>query len=239
MKLTYVYHSGFVLQGEKGTLIIDYYKDSKGKKEGIVHDLLASLSGKCYVLVSHSHPDHYNPDIWKWSQERPELRYLLSDEIQLPEWVQREQVVFLKKGDTWKDEWLEVKAYGSTDTGISFFLKAEGKRIFHAGDLNNWHWEEESTPEEVRKAESDYKNELEVLAKDLDYLDIVMFPVDPRLGENYMRGACQFVEKIRTGWFVPMHFWEKYEKANAFRLCAERNGSQFVAWSHPGESIDF
>lgn len=30
-------------------------------------------------------------------------------------------------------------AAGSTDSGVSWIVETEGKRIFHAGDLNNWY----------------------------------------------------------------------------------------------------
>lgn len=49
-----------------------------------------------------------------------------------------------------------------------------------------------------------------------------MFPVDPRLGTEYMRGARQFVEQIKTSIFVPMHFDEAYDKAAAFLPIAQK-----------------
>ncbi|MEI3154718.1 MAG: hypothetical protein V8S95_06185 [Odoribacter sp.] len=48
---------------------------------------------------------------------------------------------------------MRIKAFGSTDIGISFLIDIDNIRIFHAGDLNNWHWEEESTPEEIAGTE--------------------------------------------------------------------------------------
>ena len=38
-----------------------------------------------------------------------------------------------------------------------------------------------------------------------------MFPVDRRMGKDYMKGAQQFIERIKTTIFVPMHFSEDYE----------------------------
>ena len=48
------------------------------------------------------------------------------------------------------------------------------------------------------------------------HFDAAMFPVDPRLGKDYMRGAQQFVDAIEVDHFIPMHFGEHYAKANAF-----------------------
>lgn len=135
----------------------------------------------------------------------------------------------MKKGEEWSDGRLRVKAFGSTDIGISFLLDIEDKRIFHAGDLNNWHWEEESTPQEIAEAETRYRNELETLAQDTDYVDLALFPIDPRLGKDYTRGARQFIDRIRTKQFAPMHFWKKYDKANAFGEYVRRQGERFIA----------
>ena len=44
MRLTYIYHSGFAIEGENFTIIIDYYRDSDGENDGIVHDLTQKLS---------------------------------------------------------------------------------------------------------------------------------------------------------------------------------------------------
>lgn len=64
------------------------------------------------------------------------------------------------------------------------------------------------------------------------------FPVDPRLGKEYMRGAGQFVTKIKTHIFVPMHFTPEYAKANAFRDFAEAHGVRFVSLTHRGQKIE-
>lgn len=239
MKLIYVYHSGFILENDNIVVVIDYYKDSGWKgKEGTVHEYLRNTEKRMYILASHAHPDHFNPEIFGWS-EKKNLRYILSSDIRKGNKEWEDDVVWLDKGETWQDDFLRIKAYGSTDVGISFLLHTEGKRIFHAGDLNNWHWREESTEQEVEEAEKAFLQEVAVLAKDADFLDLAMFPVDPRLGADYMSGAKQFIDRIPVRKFVPMHFWERYEKANAFREYAENHGTEFIVLTHPGMSVEF
>ena len=48
MILDYIYHSGFALEAEGVTVIIDYYKDSSEAEHsrGIVHDYLLQKPGK-------------------------------------------------------------------------------------------------------------------------------------------------------------------------------------------------
>lgn len=225
MKLIYIYHSGFVIEGKDFSILIDYYQDTPDKD---IHEKFLKRPGRLYILASHSHKDHFNPEILSWKQERPDIQYIFSEDIRDNGQACYHDAVFLRKGEEWNDDLLKVKAYGSTDIGISFLLDIEDKRIFHAGDLNNWHWEEESTPEEVREAEANYLRELETLARDTDYVDLALFPVDPRLGKDYTRGARQFIDRIKTRQFAPMHFWENYEKANAFRDYVESHGGKFI-----------
>ncbi|MDR3269654.1 MAG: MBL fold metallo-hydrolase [Tannerella sp.] len=236
MKLTYIFHSGFVIEGERFTLIMDYFKDTN---ESFVRSHLPSFPGQVYVFASHWHPDHFNPEIRNWKQLRSDIQYLFSRDILRKRKALSSEAVFLVKGETWQDERICVRAFGSTDVGVSFLIEAEGKRIFHAGDLNNWHWNEESTPEEAEACERHFLKEIALLAQATDRLDVAMFPVDARLGKDYMRGAEQFVDRIRVGLFSPMHFTLAYEKAEAFRPYAERAGCRFAGWKAKGESLDF
>lgn len=239
MKLIYIYHSCFALVGEGFTVIIDYYKDSTCQSlGGVVHGELLQRPGKLYVLSSHSHADHFNPEILRWKKQHSDIQYIFSKDILENGLAGEHDACYLSKGETWSDEFLKVEAFGSTDLGISFLLELEGKLIFHAGDLNNWHWKEESTGEEIQEAENAFFVELDSIARRTGRMDLVMFPVDPRLGEDYMLGARQFVERFQVGIFVPMHFDEKYACANAFREYAEKRGVNFVELTYRGEEIN-
>lgn len=164
MELIYIYHSGFALLGDGFTVIMDYYRDSEdgqaqsdlnrlmdgvfrepgnGMPEGIVHSELLRRPGKLYVLASHFHPDHFNKAVLQWREIRPDIIFIFSKDILRHRRAQKEDAVWLKKGEEYKDETLTVRAFGSTDVGVSFLLQADGKKIFHAGDLNNWHWMDE------------------------------------------------------------------------------------------------
>lgn len=240
MKLTYIYHSGFAIEDKDFTIIIDYYKDTSANPgQGYVHRQLLRRPGRLYVLSSHSHADHFNPEILGWKEQRPDIQYIFSEDIREQQKACFHDAIFLQKGEEWNDDLLKIKAFGSTDVGISFLIDVDMKRIFHAGDLNNWHWEEESTPEEVREYENNFLKELETLAQATEYVDLAMFPIDPRLGKDYTRGARQFIDRIKTKRFVPMHSWEEYDKANAFKTYVETKGCLFTEWEKPGEEIFF
>ena len=240
MQLIYLYHSGFALLFDRMTVVFDFYEDSLGPNSGCLHSDLLRRPVPLYVLASHFHADHFNPHIFSWREQKADVRYILSKDI----WRHRRsccrdvEAHWLIKDGTYTDDQLSVRAFGSTDVGVSFLLETEGLKIFHAGDLNNWHWSEESTPQEIRKAEGDYLAEIRDLQQESPAVDVALFPVDRRMGRDYMRGALQFVERIKTRIFVPMHFGDDYEGGNAFRPQAEAHGCRFLTIDHRGESFD-
>lgn len=238
MTLHYIFHSGFAITGEGYTIIIDFFMDAPDDQNRmLVHDILLNRPGKIYVLSTHSHHDHFNKEIMKWKSIRPDIIYILSNDILKRLKTPKEAAIYLKKLERYQDETIKVQAFGSTDIGGSFLIEIDGKKIFHAGDLNNWHWKDESTAEEIDKAESDYFRELNLLAEKAQHLDLVMFPVDIRMGTDYMLGAEQFVTKIPTKLFSPMHFGEGYSSAAAFAPLAEGAGTQVICWKARGESF--
>ena len=133
---------------------------------------------------------------------------------------------------------VRITAYGSTDRGISFLIESEGKTFFHAGDLNDWHWREdpETTAEKSARYTEKYRLELARLSQDVPHLDLAMFPLDPRLGNDFGDGAQALVDAIETDVFAPMHFWEEYELLDVF---AQRyripNRTRMIRWTHRGQ----
>ena len=233
MKLTYLFHSGFLLEADGFSVVFDYYRAG----ESIIDELLRR-DRPLYVLVSHEHRDHYNPEILTWCRTNGHIRYVFPREMAgRKELAVLPHATFLSRGETYIDERVQVTAFGSTDLGNSYEVETGGRTIFHAGDLNNWHWCDESTEAEVREAEADYRAELDYIAGNVARFDVAMFPVDARLGSDYMRGARQFVERFEVGLFIPMHFYPAVGKAEAFAPIARQHGADFMLLSHTGDAV--
>ena len=64
-----------------------------------------------------------------------------------------------------------------------------------------------------------------------------MFPVDPRLGSDFARGARQWLQYIPTRYFAPMHFPPARERAMTFGPEAERMQTRFLYIQEEGEAI--
>ena len=235
MKLTYIYHSGFAIEGRGITIIIDYWRDP----HNIIGHLLKN-EGEIYVMASHFHPDHFDPIIFSWKDQRPDIHYILSKDILKHRKANKDAATYLAKGHQYEDDNILVKAFGSTDVGVSWYIETCGKKIFHVGDLNNWHWQDDCPREESQEYEKAYLGELKNICKEVKSLDLLMFPIDRRLGSEYMRGASQFIEKIQVGLFAPMHFTSYPPSyANAFKTIAKENSVSFFEINEEGDTIEF
>ena len=242
MKITYLYHSGFALEFEKISVVIDYYGAGFGPElPPALSHILDDRSRKLYVLSSHDHKDHFDSRILSFEAIREDVVYVFSSDIatnMTTLGVRPKTISYICDGESYSDGNISIHAFGSTDEGISFIIQADGKNIFHAGDLNNWHWNEECPPDESALYETNFLAELEKLALRFPSLDVALFPVDPRLGKDFCRGAEQLVTRIKTACFIPMHFGDKYEAANSFKPIAEKHDVRFFELSHKGQVIE-
>ena len=234
-KVTYLDHSGFAVVLPDVIAVFDYYRDPAHA----LHRILEENSGLPVVFfVSHAHADHYNTDIFNLAQNHRRV-YILSNDVPANGIDTRLEVQGMSAGDVIDNlpGGLRVKAYGSTDRGVSFMVTAkDGTTIFHAGDLNYWHWSEESTEKEVRKAYNVFVKELHRICDDYDSIDIAFFPVDPRMGQDYTQGARLFLENIRVKYFFPMHFHNDYKAGCDFESSVTDNTDSFCTHV-PGESV--
>lgn len=216
-KIHYIYHSGFALETQNSFLIFDYYKHPNLDEGLITEDILTPENlrskKKVFVFSSHSHGDHFNPEILNWEQYNDNTKYILSSDIEISNLKPNYTIISEGEEKFIKD--IYVKAYGSTDIGISFLVKVDGLTIFHAGDLNWWHWKEDSL-EERTLAEKSFKENIEILKSQVSNIDIAFFPVDSRLEEFYYLGGEYFLKAFHPKLFIPMHFGDDFSVTKTF-----------------------
>jgi len=208
MKITYLENSGFSVELDKTLLVFDECNGKADKDgRGIVTKAQVEVFEKSYLFLSHSHHDHWCKEVLAL----PFSEVFLSDEF--PKGYAGHR---LSEGQTLTLPNLTVRAFGSTDLGVSFLVDAEGKRIFHAGDYNLWHWEDESTENEIQEATDWFERILTTLAPFSGTIDLCFFPVDPRMGKNTARGAHRIQETLKPSVFVPMHFMKPTKEVTDF-----------------------
>lgn len=91
---------------------------------------------------------------------------------------------------------MKIRAFKSTDEGVAFLIETEGKRIYHAGDLNNWVWAGEPEADNKRMSENFHK-ELEKM-KGI-HIDVAFMLLDPRQEKDFYLGMDDFMK-----WWEPM-----------------------------------
>lgn len=220
--LTYIYHDCFILETDEAVFLFDFWKDPlAGPDNKDFPPLLADLDKNkpVYVLVSHHHKDHFSRRIFLWEQRLPDIHFILSaDVFKAVRYMLSEggtyagfrpspdRVHVLSESDSFVDRDVRITAFGSTDIGNSYAVECGGYKFFHAGDLNAWLWIDESSPLEVEEARSGFMDIVGSVKSLFPAFDLVLFPVDSRLGRDYWWGAKYFVDNIDCRLFVPMHF---------------------------------
>lgn len=198
MKITYIEHSGFVVEMESHILLFDYYK-------GEIPEF--DRTKKLIVFASHFHQDHFNRSVLELERTYPQVQYVFSKDIHIRKDERRSSMHFMRKRDELEIEECRIRTLRSTDEGVAFLVTCEGKSIYHAGDLNWWHWEEEGDAYN-RKMKLDYQKEVESLAD--TQIDLAFLVLDPRQEEQYFWGLDWFMRHVKVRRAFPMHMWGDY-----------------------------
>lgn len=206
MRVTFLEHSGFFVELERVCLLFDWWKGA-----------LPPLPDKPLVcFASHRHQDHFSPAIFSLDDGTRPIRFVLSRDIRLTEknrsrWSlgpeTAEKCLSVPAEASVQPGWgVAVETLRSTDEGAAFLVSCEGKTIYHAGDLNWWHWNGEDKGWN-RSMEANFKRYLEPLRR--RRIDLAMVPLDPRLEDAADWGARYLLELAQIKTMLPMHQWGK------------------------------
>ena len=218
MMITYLHHSGFLVESDTCCLLFDYYTEN-GKMDFLKD---ATFSKPLYTFVSHRHGDHFDPAIFSLPGKK-----ILSNDIfrsRAPE----TDVVFVKPHETIAVDDLKITTLRSNDEGVAYLVEADGKTIFHAGDLNWWHWNGEPDSYNDGMAHS-FCGEIDRLRGRT--IDVACLPLDPRLEDKFDWGIRYFAKQVDAKAIFPMHFW------GDFRVCDRIEVPHFVSIHRPNESF--
>lgn len=237
-KITHLFHSGYTVETANRFLVFDYYQPSIGKKSSISDGVLTPdyLNSKenIFVFASHNHADHFDPAILNWAHKIPDITYIFSDDIRAN--TGRAAHHSLGRYQTLSLPGIRIKTFGSTDEGVSFLVETDGLAIFHAGDLNWWHWKGES-PAEQERAAAWFHQEINKMHGEA--IDIAFFPVDRRLEEYFSVGAEYFANKLHPKLLLPMHFGKDFGASRAFSEKSKDLPTQTITITHQGQEIFF
>jgi len=208
MRVIYIHHSSFLVETDRCYYLFDYEKGRLPQMD---------VTKPIFVLSSHSHHDHYNPEIFPMLDDLgiQNVYVILSDDIKVPKDVNVLAVSPGMEYNLWFGQ--KLTTFRSTDLGVAFLIEDGDELIYHAGDLNDWVWEEEgiSYNEQMTK---DYRKQINMLSEKLNQreLDVAFVVLDPRQEKDYDRGMCYFLEHISVKKVYPMHYWENPDIITTF-----------------------
>jgi len=223
MVITYIGHSGFLMEWDSCYWLFDYYK---GELPELKEDK------KLYVFVSHNHRDHFNPVIFQLYESHHDITYILSSDVKLkhkefPEiGITKEKIdemmnkiIFVKPSTRYElndneGNRIILQTLKSTDCGVAFLLSYNGKSTYHAGDLNLWLWEGDSK-QESNNMTANFQREMEHL-KEME-IDFAFVPLDPRQEKFYDQGMEYLLHTAKIKYVFPMHYWGKAEIIQQFK----------------------
>ncbi|MCQ4727368.1 MBL fold metallo-hydrolase [Anaerotignum faecicola] len=197
MKITYINHSSFLVETGSVIMLFDY-------TDGEIPYL--DKSKPLFVFASHAHSDHFSKKIFDLAKTHTNVKFILSSDIPKKA-ASGENVQFLAPYAEYETDGLNIKTLKSTDEGVAFFIKTDGLKIYHAGDLNNWYWEGE--PDEWNRQMGEaYINEISKIKGENP--DVAFLLLDPRQGIHSSLCITQFMETVGAKNIFPMHFWGDY-----------------------------
>lgn len=252
MTVTFLAHSGFLVEWEHFYTLFDFYK-------GELPEL--NKTKPLLIFASHRHEDHFDPRIFtELFPQHPDIHYYLARDVNLTErrrgWLgitdeMFSRVTLLRSDTVFVTEvagrTLTIRTVKSTDIGCAFLLDCEKKLVYHGGDLNWWHWTSEGKAYCSNMAAS-YKRAVEKLRSAVDsevydngcepVIDVAMLPLDPRLEDGFGMGIEYLLKNIEVRTVFPMHMWDKFEWID--RYCAEhpQHAGQIMRIRHDGQRFD-
>ena len=197
MKVTYLNHSGVLVEFKDHYCIFDYYRGE-----------LPPLDKKKDVLVfcSHSHNDHYNPFIFDLLDKKG-MRYqaILANDISDENRLMNIKSSFVEPDKCYQfDGGIQVETLLSNDSGVAFIVSTDEGVVYHGGDLNDWYWEGEPEEENL-ELRTIYHTEIGKIKG--RHFDVAFVPLDSRLDAHYADGLLYFLENVGCDAVFPIHYW--------------------------------
>ena len=204
MKVTYLKHSGFMVESRNYIYLFDYI--------GGNIDKAIKSDKKIYVMVSHIHDDHFSKIIFDIATKHDNVTYILSYDVVkkikknaiLSKMTEQLNIIRVQAHEKYKIDDIVVETLKSTDEGVAFIVSEKDGTMYHAGDLNWWHWDGEPKSWN-RNMEVNFKREIDSMRG--RKIDIAFVPLDPRQEEAYYMGMDYFIKNVGANEIYPMHFW--------------------------------
>lgn len=207
MEITYLGHSGFLVETSGAYLLFDYIRGDLPEFD---------KTKRLYVFASHAHSDHWDPGIFSDTRLKDASAFILGFDIREPFEAMLLQdrkpadlpVLWAFPQQTIRTSDFLCEMLLSTDEGVAFLVRTKEETIYHAGDLNWWHWNGDPKERNLERARN-FKREIDRMKG--VHIDAAFIPLDPRQEDAFRFCMDYCMETLDADHVFPMHFWGNYE----------------------------
>ncbi|MCD7739435.1 MAG: hypothetical protein LUH58_10445 [Lachnospiraceae bacterium] len=211
MKITYTGQNGYVVETGIVNIVFDF---CGGELPPMAKEL------PLLVFVSHGHALHFDPGIFSFVSEYPNVQFFLSHDILLTEELQKQygvtrsvmkKISFLPEGvrrviplkaENGENNYIIMETIKTCGEGIAFLLNIAGKRVYYAGDMN-WCVRENDSRQVFNQRTARFKYYMEKLYDRDIYLAFANLIPDQgkysRLGIDYLLNTASVTNVVPMG----------------------------------------
>ena len=235
----YLGHCGFAVKTAHHLMIFDYWtrgasSDDPSLANGIIYPPEIA-SENVTVFVTHEHQDHYDPAIYTWPGDVPNIKYVYGFR---PEDLPRHResgypgpayTYLPPRTDTTLDG-MRVTTIEANDAGVGFLIQVDGVTFYHAGDHAGWREGQEQA----------YKDEIDFLAGVVPAVDFSFLNVTGcHTGDTVALAEAVYytLEKLHSTCWIPTHGLnrEYIYKTFADKIRARGAASEAICPEHRGD----
>ncbi len=238
LELVYVTHNCFLAETPDRLLLFDLPAAPHIDAPGVALVRERLVDKRVFVFASHSHEDHFTPDVRQLARSAREATFIVSDDIaELHDAFNPEKQpgVVVVEPETWVTVAdMDILGFESTDMGVGFFIRFQGQGLYFGGDVAEWAWPGQD------EASSDFSRRhfQATLARLRDLAPAVAFTnADARL-PNWT-GALDLAREVRPRLLVPMHAFGEPERIWRFAQDLEQtgHGCPLFLYEKPGDVL--
>jgi len=236
----YLGHCGWAVRTDDHFMIFDYwpgglFPETPCLANGCI-DPAEIADENVYVFVTHEHGDHFDPVIFDWVDELPNVTYVFGFRPELqPQYRQAgyegPDYQYIGPREHVELDGMNIRTLAANDAGVGFLVEVDGLVLYHAGDHAGW-----------AEGERDgYFAEIDYLAPFIDELDMAFVNVtgchahDP---DALVEGNLYTIDAFQPKLIVPTHGGGREHVYNEAEAVARENGVEtpFCCPANRGDS---
>jgi ankyrin repeat protein/L-ascorbate metabolism protein UlaG (beta-lactamase superfamily) len=135
-RIWYLGHCGWAVKTKNHLLIFDYMAKAPAQARAIANGFIDPSQWRdenVFVFTSHSHRDHFSPEIFRWQEQIPHITYVFGWQAE-----DNPKYNYLNGPKTERTiagvEIATINSYHSDVPEVAYLVKVDGLVIYHSGD---------------------------------------------------------------------------------------------------------